>query len=858
MTTKTESAAWQADDRVHLLREIVGIIFALAAVLIFLALLAAQIPGRGNWIGPFGAGVAGKLFWLLGRYVAFALPVMIGVNAFHALRGENLFSLHSHGWLRGIGGVFILTSACALLAMKAADEQQAFAMGGLIGTILVDPKGVGLVGRIGPVGSTLTLLAFAIVGLVMFTETLLRDMFRLLWTGIRHLWKLGGTLLTEPLHWLSRLNPLPWIARPFTALAHLPVARWLVDFFSGISFRRREPSRVMPVGPIMEISELGQAPRRPAAAPRAAALPEPLDEGRSRVFGRPRKATEPQTAEFGLAIEKAPPALNIDDEPVRVDPVQGEMDLFPSTYQLPSLDLLSDPPTTLYTMSATEQQRLSQQIEQTLDQFKVSVEVVEVIQGPVITRFALKVAPGVRVSRILQLESELAMALKAQHVRILAPIPGQSAVGIEVPNKRANPVMLKELLACPEFQQHKSNLAFALGRNIAGEPVICDLAQMPHLLIAGATGSGKSVCLNAIIASLLYRNAPDKVKFAMIDPKRVELSIYQAIPHLIAPVVSDTRKAAAALAWCVEQMEQRYKTLAEIGVRNADAYNAMATGKAPLGRRALGHQMPYMPHIVIIIDELADLMMVAKNEIEEYVIRLAQMARAVGMHLVLATQRPSVNVITGLIKANFPSRIAFQVSAKVDSRTILDMNGAEALLGRGDMLYSPGGAKPFRIQGCFVSDTEVERLADYIRDQEKARYEKEDFEARPTPAERAKAQVRGEGEPGPGGDDEGSTDDFGDGPGRMATAGRAGMAPLTPADMESLDDEALYDMALRLILESRKASVSYIQRRMKIGYARAGRIMDLMEERGIVGPYQGSKPRDLIVDAQEYLSQLDE
>ncbi|MCE5228524.1 DNA translocase FtsK [bacterium] len=858
MTTKTETAAWQADDRVHLLRDIIGILFILAAILIFLALLAAQHPEEGNWIGPIGASVAGKLIWLLGRYVAFALPVMIAITAFHALRGENPFSLHSHGWLRGIGGVLILGSACALLAMRATDEQSAFDMGGLIGNIIIDAKGAGLVKLLNPLGAGLTLGAAAIIGLVMFTETLLRDLFRLTWAGLKFIGRSIAKLpMFEPLHWLAKLNPVPYIMKPFAALANIPIARWVSDLIAGISFRRREPSRVIPVGPILEITQASETHRR-APRPEPAPMPaaDPVEERSGRVFTRTRLRTEPESR-TGVAIEQHPPVMEIADKPRAVQPVQAEMDLFPSAYQLPSLELLSDPPSTMYTMSAEEQQRLGKKIEQTLEQFKVTVEVVEVMQGPVITRFALKVAPGVRVSRILQLESELAMALKAQHVRILAPIPGQSAVGIEVPNKRANPVMLKELLACPEFQNHKSNLAFALGRNIAGEPVICDLAQMPHLLIAGATGSGKSVCLNAIIASLLYRNAPDKVKFAMIDPKRVELSIYQAIPHLIAPVVSDTRKAAAALAWCVEQMEQRYKTLAEIGVRNADAYNAMATGKAPLGRRALGHQMPYMPHIVIIIDELADLMMVAKNEIEEYVIRLAQMARAVGMHLVLATQRPSVNVITGLIKANFPSRIAFQVSAKVDSRTILDMNGAEALLGRGDMLYSPGGAKPFRIQGCYVSDTEVERLADYIRDQDKARYEKEDFETRPTPAERAKAQMRGEGEPDRG-ENEGSTDDYDDGPGRMASAGRAGMAPLTPADIESLDDEALYDMALRLILESRKASVSYIQRRMKIGYARAGRIMDLMEERGIVGPYQGSKPRDLIVDAEEYLSQLDE
>jgi S-DNA-T family DNA segregation ATPase FtsK/SpoIIIE len=435
---------------------------------------------------------------------------------------------------------------------------------------------------------------------------------------------------------------------------------------------------------------------------------------------------------------------------------------------------------------------------------------------------------------------------------------------VEVPNKRANTVMLKELLESEEFQAHKSTLAFTLGKNIAGEPVVCDLAQMPHLLIAGATGSGKSVCLNTIIASFLYRNKPDRVRFVMIDPKRVELSIYQAIPHLIAPVVTDTRKAAAALGWCVEQMEERYKRLADVGVRNIDGYNALAMGTEP-SHKTLGNPLQYMPHIVMIIDELADLMMVAKNEVEEYVIRLAQMARAVGMHLIIATQRPSVNVITGIIKANFPSRIAFQVSSKVDSRTILDLNGAEALMGRGDMLYSPGGVKPFRLQGAFVSDAEVERLADAIRGQERARYEKEDFEVKPTAADRAKAQ-RGLGEEdyedgwedgdGADGAEEGDAEAGNGARGAMnglAMRGRAADAPLKPCDVEAMSDEELYEMALRLVLESRKASVSYIQRRMKIGYARAGRLMDMMEENGIVGPYQGSKPRDLLVDPGKYL-----
>ena len=765
--------------------------------------------------------------------------------------------------------------------------------GGTIGAFMIHVDGLDLSRHLGRIGSPLIFGGLALIGLVLFTERLLRELFGLIWGGVR---QGSGSVSRMPVFDAFRSESGPrmaWLLRPFAWIGLLGgVPGRVAHYLRGVDFHRKSDSRVIPVGPILEVKPVkgvpghgaddeghlpngrpfrmigrgGDASRAGTVFPRdltsiqkAADAPEMSQAPNAFLHPAPMPAlhsaaqTPARASEYGVAIENP-----IQEGPdlerkarEHVIPVQDEMELFPSEYQLPPLDLMADPPNTMYTMSAEEQERLSRRIEQTLAQFKVEVEVVEVVQGPVITRFALKVAPGVRVNKILALESELAMALKAQSVRILAPIPGQSAVGIEVPNKRSNPVLLKELLASDAFQESRSPLSFALGKNIAGEPVVCDLAKMPHLLIAGATGSGKSVCLNTIIASLLVRNKPDRIKFVMIDPKRVELSIYQAIPHLIAPVVSEARKAAAALAWCVEQMEARYKLLAEIGVRNLDGYNAVVNDRKP-NKKAMGRDLKFLPHIVIIIDELADLMMVAKTEVEEYIIRLAQMARAVGMHLVLATQRPSVNVITGIIKANFPSRIAFQVSSKVDSRTILDMNGAEALMGKGDMLYSPGGVKPFRLQGGFVADAEVERLADFIREQEKARYEKEDFEAKPTPAERAKAQIQEEGVPF--GDDE----DLPDGPDALAVKGRAGMAPLAPGDVDSFSDEQLYDLALRLILESRKASVSYIQRRLKIGYARAGRIMDLMEEQGIVGPYQGSKPRDLIVDPVEYLASLDE
>ncbi|MCL5269989.1 MAG: DNA translocase FtsK [bacterium] len=886
MVVKTDSPVYVPEGRTVFIREILSIVLGLVSILLFLALLSWRRDA--NWIGPVGGWIATNLVFILGEYICFALPVMLALSAAHGLRGAAPLPESQRSWLRGLGGLALIVSSCALLALldPAAGREattRAFELGGLIGNLLINDQGAGLGVLLGRVGAFVVFGGLTLIGLVLITETLLRDLARLLWKllrlgrCLRHVLKIPAWVG----HWVGRWPSwrVPRLARAVEFLAAL--RQDAVEYVRGIEFRRPHGSRTIGIGPVIELVAApsdgrsdditlhapgGEAVSRSSAVfPRPKAGPAPADLFR----GAPPEAI---VHEAPPAIKPRPAAPTADgvalENPVdrgpdlqraareKPAPVQAEMDLFPAEYQLPPHSLLSDPPTTLYRISEEEKTALSRRIEQTLAQFKVEVEVIEVIQGPVITRFALKVAPGVRVNKIQALESELAMALKAQHVRILAPIPGQAAVGIEVPNKRANPVMVKELLTSDSFLNSKSPLSFALGKNIAGEPVICDLAQMPHLLIAGTTGSGKSVCLNTIIASLLYRNKPDRVKFVMIDPKRVELSIYQAIPHLCAPVVSETRKAAAALAWCIEQMEERYRVLAEIGVRNIDGYNAVLNDKQP-NKKAMGRQLTFLPHVVIIIDELADLMMVARNEVEEYVIRLAQMARAVGMHLIIATQRPSVNVITGIIKANFPSRIAFQVSSKVDSRTILDMNGAEALMGRGDMLYSPGGVKPFRIQGAFVADAEIERLADYIREQEKARYEKEDFEARPTPAERAKAQLQideSDGDEGDGYPDDGLE------PGErrilpgLAVAGLAGSAPLTPADMELLSDDMLYDMALRLILESRKASVSYIQRRMKIGYSRAGRIMDMLEEKGIVGPYQGSKPRDLLVDPEEYLN----
>ncbi len=528
-------------------------------------------------------------------------------------------------------------------------------------------------------------------------------------------------------------------------------------------------------------------------------------------------------------------------------------------YRLPDIELLETPPRVDNRMTREEMLEVSQTLEKTFSDFGISVKVVEVKQGPVVTRFELKPAPGVKVSRIVTLEHDIALAMRAVSVRIVAPIPGKAAVGIEVPNKNRAGVYLKELVSCQEFWDHPSPLAFALGKTIDGQPYFADLKKMPHLLIAGATGAGKSVCLNTIITSLLYRQRPDRLRMIMVDPKRVELSIYQDIPHLISPVVCDAKRAAAAMEWAVEQMEERYRKLVELGVRNIDGYNRIASDPEKTEEHGVSGIEP-MPHLVIIVDELADLMVVAKNEVEESIQRLAQMSRAVGIHLILATQRPSVNVITGIIKANFPTRIAFQVSQKVDSRTILDHNGAEALLGRGDMLFAPAGAqKPIRLQGAFLSDEEAEYVARHCREQARTMYDVDEFE--PVLSEKEQRELaRMMGSPAGEGDLD-MQDRMSRGTNRTMGRVSAGMfVPHEGGSARSGDeeiDEALVRAAARLVLEARKGSTSLVQRRLKVGFARAGRLMDMLEEMGIVGPYKGSKPRELLVDCDAALEQLD-
>ncbi|MFD1336166.1 DNA translocase FtsK [Oceanobacillus iheyensis] len=463
-------------------------------------------------------------------------------------------------------------------------------------------------------------------------------------------------------------------------------------------------------------------------------------------------------------------------------------------YELPMPDLLADPSYNSQQQEKSQIQATVRKLEKTFTSFGVKAKITKVHVGPAVTKYEVYPEAGVKVSKIVNLHDDIALALAAKDIRIEAPIPGKSAVGIEVPNKEIAMVSLREVLD-KTWSNKTSKLLYALGRDISGEAVVGELNKMPHLLIAGATGSGKSVCVNGIITSILMRAKPHEVKMMMIDPKKVELNVYNGIPHLLAPVVTDPKKASRALKKVVAEMERRYDLFSETGTRNIEGYNEYIRKQ----NLASEDQQPHLPYIVVLVDELADLMMVASNDVEDSITRLAQMARAAGIHLIIATQRPSVDVITGVIKANIPSRIAFSVSSATDSRTILDSGGAEKLLGRGDMLFMPvGSSKPTRVQGAFLSDEEVERIVDHCVEQQKAAYQEEMI-----PEE-------------------------------------------TNEVVEDVDDD-LFEDAVQLISEMQSASVSMLQRRFRIGYTRAARLIDAMEDRGIVGPYEGSKPRSVLV-----------
>lgn len=490
-------------------------------------------------------------------------------------------------------------------------------------------------------------------------------------------------------------------------------------------------------------------------------------------------------------------------------------------YHMPPVSLLDKPKPQSKTRAEIKQEleEKANKLLDTLRSFKVEAKIVNITQGPSVTRFELQPGVGVKVSKIINLADDIALSLAATGVRIEAPIPGKSAIGIEIPNSTPSPVPIREVLESEKFTSFQSKTAFALGKDIAGSCVVADIAKFPHVLIAGQTGSGKSVCINSLILSILYKARPDEVKLIMVDPKMVELGVYNGIPHLLIPVVTDPKHAAGALNWAVTEMQNRYNLLKDNNVRNLKGFNALMEER--------GEPESKLPEIVIIIDEFADLMIAARSEVENAINRLAALARAAGMYLVIATQRPTVNVITGVIKANIPSRIAFNVTSQIDSRTILDAPGADKLLGRGDMLYNPSGAmKPMRIQGNFVSDAEIERVINFIKSQYEADYDAEIIENIQREQERVNASL--EGAAAPSDDDEP----------RSGGGGRP---------------DELFLQAVEMVLENGQASVAMFQRRFKIGYQRAARLIDQMEERRIIGPYEGTKPRQVLISRQEFL-----
>ena len=564
-----------------------------------------------------------------------------------------------------------------------------------------------------------------------------------------------------------------------------------------------------------------------------------IGEFRDRAEGRRQQAARQDVfeAEKKRTAGRAPP---------RIDPIMAPLEpsvraekerqvpLFdpPSAGELPPLSLLDDPPQQKKGYSEESLEAMSRLVELKLKDFGIDVEVVKVSPGPIITRFELDPAPGVKVSQISNLAKDLARSLSVVSVRVVEVIPGKSYVGLEIPNENRELVTLGEILKSRAYDELASPLTLALGKDIGGNSVVADLSRMPHLLIAGTTGSGKSVAINAMVLSLLYKAKPEHVRLIMVDPKMLELSVYEGIPHLLTPVVTDMREAANALRWCVGEMDRRYRLMASLGVRNIGGYNRKVVDAIEAGRpipdptftppefedpeRPVEHPtLTPLPFIVVIIDELADMMMIVGKKVEELIARLAQKARASGIHMLLATQRPSVDVITGLIKANIPTRIAFQVSAKVDSRTILDQMGAETLLGHGDMLYLPPGTSvPTRVHGAFVADHEVHAVVRNLKKGGSPRYLDEILQAPISP-----------------------------------TPGLTGLEVMLPGDAVNAEQDALYDQAVKIVIETRRASISGVQRRLKIGYNRAARMVESMEQAGLVGPLQSNGSREILAPA---------
>ena len=738
-----------------------GALLVISAVAIYLLVsLASYNPGDPGWStashvervsnqgGVVGAWLADVLLSLFG-FLAYLCPVMIGYSGWLLYRGLKSASGDFDASLVSIRSAGCVLVVCAGCGLATLHYQGAAAFPVDAGGIIGNFVGSGLAGVVNPLGGTLFLLALFLTGITLFTGLSWLDVMDV--TGrytIRGAEHLHRIALNAGEHWLASRRGK---AQEREARVETPRERK----------PKRKPPRIEPVIAKVEPSERAEQERQ-----------TPLFE---------------------------PP---------------------PGSGELPPLSLLDEPASTRKRVSDDDLEAISRLVELKLADFNIEAEVVAVHPGPVVTRYELQPAPGLKVSRVTNLAKDLARSLSTVSVRIVEVIPGKTTIGLEIPNEERELVVLSEVLTSTIYDSLTSQLALGLGKDISGKPVVVDLASMPHLLVAGTTGSGKSVAINAMILSLLYKASSSDVRMIMIDPKMLELSVYEGIPHLLAPVVTDMKHASNALRWCVVEMDRRYRLMSSLGVRNISGYNRKVRAAADAGTPLADPLQPpeseappleKLPYVVVVVDELADLMMLTGKKVEELIARLAQKARAAGIHLILATQRPSVDVITGLIKANIPSRIAFQVSSKVDSRTILDQMGAENLLGHGDMLYlGPGVATPNRVHGAFVADHEVHKV---VKNLKKA--------GRPAYLEGIL-------------DGTAMTDGMGDG----------GAGPLdASADAES---DPFYDQAVRIVTETRRASISGVQRRLKIGYNRAARMLEEMERAGVVGPLQSNGSREVL------------
>jgi S-DNA-T family DNA segregation ATPase FtsK/SpoIIIE len=739
-----------------------GALLILGALAIFLLVsLVSYHPADPGWSnsgdvvrihnagGLIGAWLADVLLYLLG-YLAYLFPIMVGYSGLLVYRGlapSGEIDLHVLA-VRWAGFLLTVGAGCGLATLESGGSpgQLPAGAGGVFGNVI----GNGLVDVVSPVGATLFLLALFLTGITLFTG----------------------------LSWLAVMD--------FIGKHTLVLADRVVEY-------------------------AGQIPEQLAARRARTEREEVIRASQKKVAKRKPVRIEP-------VIQQPEPSERIERE--------RQVPLFepPPNSELPPLSLLDDPRPSEEGYSTSALEAMSRLVEMKMLDFNIEVEVVAVNPGPVITRFELDLGPGVKVSQVSNLAKDIARALAAISVRVVEVIPGKSVIGLEIPNEHRSIISLGEILNTREYDESTSPLTLALGKDISGLPIVVDLAKMPHLLVAGTTGSGKSVGINGMILSLLFKTLPRDVRLIMIDPKMLELSVYEGIPHLLTPVVTDMNEASNALRWCVGEMERRYKLMAALGVRSIDSYNRKIKEAEEAGEpipdplfkpeEALeGTEHPvlqHLPFIVIVIDELADMMMVVGKKVEELIARLAQKARAAGIHLVLATQRPSVDVITGLIKANIPTRIAFQVSSKIDSRTILDQMGAEQLLGHGDMLYmAPGTSVPVRVHGAFVSDQEVHKVAGNLKGKSKPEYMAEILEVSSEPVP-GLSPVDGGGN---GGDSE---------------------------------SDPLYDQAVAIVTRTRRASISGVQRRLKIGYNRAARMIETMEETGIVSPMENNGNREVL------------